>query len=71
MNRNLNEAKDIMVENIDKILEREQKVDILVKKTTAMNFKAQTIKGQAQSVRRKIYWQNIRMKLILIGIALV
>ena len=34
---NLNEVKDIMVENIDKILEREQKVEILVKKTATMN----------------------------------
>ncbi len=42
-----------------------------MKKTTAINYKAQTIKGQAMSVRRKIYWQNIRMKLFLVLLVLV
>ena len=46
LKNNLNEVKDIMVENIDKILEREQKVEILVKKTTTMNQLSSTIKKQ-------------------------
>ena len=38
-----------MVENIDKILEREQKVEILVKKTTTMNQLSSTIKKQVKA----------------------
>ena len=40
LKKDLNDVKDVMVESIDKILEREQKVEILVKKTTVMSSKA-------------------------------
>lgn len=46
----MNEVKDIMVENIDKILEREQKVEILVKKTATMNQLSTAIKKQVISI---------------------
>ena len=36
MKKNVSDVKEIMVENIDHILERGEKIDILVKKTETM-----------------------------------
>ena len=38
--KQLHEVKDIVIDNIDKILEREEKVDLLVQKTAHMNANA-------------------------------
>ena len=44
----LNNIKETMVENIDKILERGEKVELLVKKTAQMSAVATGIKKQVK-----------------------
>lgn len=34
----INSAKNLMIENIERIIDREEKIELLVKKTTTMNY---------------------------------
>eukprot|EP01016_Furgasonia_blochmanni_P040942 TRINITY_DN5262_c0_g2_i8.p1 TRINITY_DN5262_c0_g2~~TRINITY_DN5262_c0_g2_i8.p1 ORF type:complete len:412 (+),score=76.54 TRINITY_DN5262_c0_g2_i8:64-1299(+) len=71
LNKELSETKNIMVENIDKLLEREEKIELLVKKTATMNTMATTIKKQAVAVRRDAYYRSVRLKIIISLIILI
>ena len=57
----VDQAKNIMVENIDKVLARGEKVELLVKKTEFMSEQAVTMKKRAIVVKRHMWMQNIRM----------
>lgn len=58
-------ATDIMVENVDKILERGEKVELLVTKTQAMSKQSTSLKKMATQVKRRAYWKNMRIKIII------
>jgi len=60
----VDQVKNIMVENIDKVLARGEKVELLVKKTEIMSEQAISMKRRAKQVRRRMWWQNIKMYLV-------
>jgi vesicle-associated membrane protein 7 len=60
----VDQAKNIMVENIDKVLARGEKVELLVKKTEMMSEQAITMKKRATLVKKKMWMQNVRMYVI-------
>lgn len=49
---NLDQVKNLMIENIDKVLERGEKVEILVAKTDQMSDHAFTLRSRSRSARR-------------------
>lgn len=69
--RNIDETKDIMIENIEKILERGDKIELLVKKTVQMSDSAVSMRKTATAVRTHMWWKNFKMSLIVCGILLV
>jgi vesicle-associated membrane protein 7 len=60
----VDQAKNIMVENIEKVLARGEKVEMLVKKTELMSEQAITMKKRAVIVKRRMWMQNLRMYII-------
>ena len=69
--QNIEKSKDVMIENIEKILERGDKIDLLVQKTVQMTDSAISLRKTASSVRSHMWWKNFRMSLIICGILLV
>jgi vesicle-associated membrane protein 7 len=67
----LDEVKNIMVDNIDKVLARGEKVELLVKKTEDMSQSAISMHQRAKQVRRKMWCRNVKMYLMLGGAVLV
>lgn len=61
--RNIEEVNSIMLQNIDKVLERGTKIEILVDKTELMEDRAVAFKKQAVAVKRHYWWLNTKMKL--------
>lgn len=57
----VDQAKNIMVENIDKVLARGEKVELLVKKTEFMSEQAVTMKKRSVMVKKKMWMQNVKM----------
>lgn len=57
----LNNVKDIMVQNIDSILQRGERLDLLVDKTDTLAGQAYAFRRGARSVRRQQWWKNMRI----------
>ncbi|GAA0153665.1 hypothetical protein Leryth_024688 [Lithospermum erythrorhizon] len=64
----VSEVKGVMMENIEKVLDRGEKIELLVDKTENLRSQAQDFRTQGTQVRRKMWLQNMKIKLIVLGI---
>ncbi|KAK3414764.1 hypothetical protein EUGRSUZ_H00084 [Eucalyptus grandis] len=64
----VSEVKGVMMENIEKVLDRGEKIELLVDKTENLRSQAQDFKQQGTKIRRKMWLQNMKIKLIVLGI---
>ncbi|XP_042463268.1 vesicle-associated membrane protein 721-like [Zingiber officinale] len=64
----VSEVKGVMMENIEKVLDRGEKIELLVDKTENLRSQAQDFRQQGTQIRRKMWLQNMKIKLIVLGI---
>jgi len=64
----VSEVKGVMMENIEKVLDRGEKIELLVDKTDNLHHQAQDFRSSGTSIRRKMWLQNMKVKLIVLGI---
>ncbi|CAL5211037.1 unnamed protein product [Lathyrus oleraceus] len=64
----VSEVKGVMMENIDKVIDRGEKIEVLVDKTENLRFQAQDFRQQGTQLRRKMWYQNMKIKLIVLAI---
>lgn len=57
----LDQVKGVMVQNIDHILERGEKLELLVDKTDALQTQAFEFQSTSRKLRQKMYWRKIKM----------
>ncbi|XP_073158998.1 vesicle-associated membrane protein 727 [Henckelia pumila] len=67
----ITEVKGIMMDNIEKVLDRGEKIELLVDKTENLQFQADSFQRQGRQLRRKMWMQNLHMKLMVGGGVLV
>ncbi|XP_057959802.1 vesicle-associated membrane protein 724 isoform X2 [Malania oleifera] len=67
----VSEVKSIMLENIDKALDRGENLTTLADKTENLRSQAQDFKKQGTQIRRKMWYQNMKIKLVVLGILLL
>ncbi|KAG6432117.1 hypothetical protein SASPL_103691 [Salvia splendens] len=67
----VSEVKSIMLENIDKTIERGQNLTDLNDKAQDLRESAQVFKKGGVQLRRKLWYQNMKMKLVVLGIILL
>jgi vesicle-associated membrane protein 72 len=63
----LSEVKGIMMDNIEKILDRGEKIELLVGKTETLQSQADNFHRHGRELRRKMWLQNLRFKLMVGG----
>lgn len=63
----ITEVKSIMMDNIEKVLDRGEKIELLVDKTENLQFQADSFHRQGRQLRRKMWLQNLQTKLIVGG----
>jgi len=63
--RQIADVKEQMIQNIDKVLDRGEKIDLLVDQSENLNQHANEFRKKATEVRRKLWWQNCKYKLLL------
>ncbi|KAH0467191.1 hypothetical protein IEQ34_004429 [Dendrobium chrysotoxum] len=64
----VSEVKGVMMENIEKVLDRGEKIELLVDKTENLRSQAQDFRQQGTKMRRKMWIQNMKVKLIVLSI---
>ncbi|PON70302.1 Synaptobrevin [Trema orientale] len=67
----ISEVKGIMMDNIEKVLDRGERIELLVDKTENLQFQADSFQRQGRQLRRKMWLQNLQMKLMIAGAVLV
>mmetsp|Transcript_7486 Transcript_7486/g.11795 ORF Transcript_7486/g.11795 Transcript_7486/m.11795 type:complete len:177 (+) Transcript_7486:267-797(+) len=61
----IDDIKETMVENIEKLLQRGEKIDLLVDKTDRMQQAAFTFEKSATSLKDALWWKNVKMYFII------
>jgi vesicle-associated membrane protein 72 len=67
----VSEVKEIMMDNIEKVLDRGEKIELLVDKTENLRFQADNFHRTGRALRRRMWWQNLKMKLMMGSLVLV
>jgi len=67
----VDEVVDIMRVNVEKVLERDQKLTDLDTRADALQDGARQFENTATRLKRKYWWQNCKMWLILIVVIIV
>ncbi|KAK9880663.1 hypothetical protein WA026_011900 [Henosepilachna vigintioctopunctata] len=67
----VNEVVGIMRVNVEKVLERDQKLSELDSRADALQEGGKRFEQQAQKLKRKYWWKNLKMMIILGVIAFV
>merc|ERR1719401_1384405 len=56
----IDEVKDAMVQNISSVLERGEKIELLVSKTDELNQQAFRFESSSRNLRKAMYWRRVR-----------
>jgi len=62
----IEDAKQIMVKNIDKVLERGERIEMLVSKTDDLHTQSQSFKKKSTQLKRKMCCQNAKLCFVII-----
>ena len=65
------EVKGIMTENIEKVLQRGEHLDILQERSSLLENTAGTFQFSARRLKRKMWWKNMKLWALLICILIV
>lgn len=60
----LDDVKNVMVENIEKVLERGEKIELLVDKTDRLNQAAFKFEKNSKQLRNALFWKKVKMYII-------
>lgn len=60
-----------MIDNIDKVLDRGEKINLLVDKTQDLTDTALDFRIKSKKLKRTMWWRNVKLLFILIFIILV
>ncbi|KAK1316785.1 hypothetical protein QJS10_CPA05g00456 [Acorus calamus] len=67
----VSEVQSIMIDNIEKAVDRGEKLTDITDKTRDLHAQAQDFKKQGTHVRRKMWFHNMKIKLVVLGILLL
>ncbi|OVA05165.1 Synaptobrevin [Macleaya cordata] len=67
----VSEVKSIMLENIEEVVDRGVKLDVIVDKTQDLHFQAQVYRERGTQLQRKLWFQNMKIKLVVLGVLLL
>merc|ERR1712217_778907 len=62
---------DNLMESIDKILERQEKIELLVNRSQALSQSSSSFRREAVRLRRVVWWRNARTMAILISLGVL
>jgi len=67
----IEDTKKVMVQNIDKVLERGSKIEELVDKTDTLQSHSHSFRNKGRQLRRNMWWKNCKLCCILLSIILI
>lgn len=68
--QDIDNVKEIMTENIERVLERGERIDLLVDKTDRLGVGAHDFRVRSRGLKRQMWWKNVKL-MVLLGIVIV
>lgn len=62
----IDNVRGIMTENIERVLERGERIDLLVDKTDRLGGSARDFRVRSRGLRRKMWWKNVRLMVMMV-----
>ncbi|KAI9893798.1 MAG: hypothetical protein M1814_006015 [Vezdaea aestivalis] len=63
-------VRGIMTQNIERVLERGERIDLLVDKTDRLGGSAQDFRVRSRGLRRRMWWKNVKL-MALLGLVII
>lgn len=63
--REIDDVRGIMSRNIESLLERGERVDLLVNKTDRLGGSAQEFRVRSRGLKRQMWWKNVKLMALL------
>lgn len=61
----IEQVKTILIENVERVLERGERINLLVSKTDRMNNHAVEFRKRAGTAKRNMWWNNIKYVILI------
>ena len=58
-------VRGIMTENIERVLERGERIDLLVDKTDRLGVGAHDFRVRSRGLKRQMWWKNVKLMVLL------
>jgi len=71
LREDVEDVKGQMVQNIEKVIDRGERLDDLNERTENLNARAGEFQTMGTRLKRKLWWQNVKLWIILIIIIVV
>ncbi|KAF2396545.1 synaptobrevin-domain-containing protein [Trichodelitschia bisporula] len=68
--REMDNVREIMTENIERVLERGERIDLLVDKTDRLGGNARDFRVKSRTLRRQMWWKNVKLMVMLITVVI-
>lgn len=62
----IDNVRDIMSKNIEQVLERGERIDLLVDKTDRLGGSAHDFRVRSRGLRRRMWWKNVKLMALLV-----
>ncbi|KAI5920201.1 synaptobrevin [Camillea tinctor] len=69
--REMDDVRGIMTRNIEGLLERGERIDLLVDKTDRLGGSAREFRVRSRGLKRQMWWKNIKLMALLILVLLL
>jgi vesicle-associated membrane protein 7 len=64
--REIEGVREIMTENIERVLDRGERLDLLVDKTGRLGDTANEFRVRSRGLRRRMWWKNVKLMVLLV-----
>lgn len=61
----IDQVRGIMSENIERVLERGERIELLVDKTGRLEIGANEFRRRSRGLKRKMWWKNVKINILL------
>lgn len=68
--REMDDVRGIMTENIERVLERGERIDLLVDKTDRLGGTARDFRMRSTQLRRQMWWKNVRLMVLMVVVCI-
>lgn len=69
--KEIEDVREIMTQNIERVLERGERIDLLVDKTDRLGGSARDFRVRSKGLKRRMWWKNVKLMAMIVVVVLL